>query len=96
MITRQITLPTPTNDQKTINQYAQNLLDQNWNKKDLIRLIGIGVANFQEPEKQLNLWDNRDYKKMANLEAALYKVKTKFGENAIYTGSNLKDNKTKS
>jgi len=86
VITRQITLPHPTDNPTEIYQQAEILLDQHWNRKDLIRLIGVGVANLHEPEQQLSLWDQKDYTKLAKLEAALYKVKSKYGDESISKG----------
>jgi DNA polymerase-4 len=91
IITRQITLSEPTDDMNAIYKNSEILLNQNWNKKDLIRLIGIGVANFHQPEQQLGLWDQRDYKKIAKLESALYQVKSKYGANSIFKGSKPPD-----
>jgi len=96
VISRQTTLPKPTDEHDTIYRHAMILLEQNWNKKDLIRLIGIGVANFQEPEKQLSLFEKRDYQKLGRLESAIYQVKTKFGADSIFKGNNLSENEKKS
>lgn len=94
-ISRQITLPENTNKKEIIFKYAEILLEQNWNKKDLIRLIGIGVANFHQPEQQLSLWEQKDYNRIAKLEAALYQVKSKYGNHSIFTGAKLENDEKK-
>lgn len=85
-ITRQTTLPAPTNDPATIANAAKKLFQENWNGKTPIRLIGVGISGLQPPSKQLSLWDTADYTKLAHLEAALYELKNRFGEDSISKG----------
>ncbi|MCB2179786.1 DNA polymerase IV [bacterium] len=93
-ITRQITLPAPTNDAATIADAAKKLFQENWNGKMPIRLIGVGVSGLQPPSKQLGLWDGADYTKLAHLEAALYKLKNRFGEDSISKGIHTHNEQT--
>ncbi len=85
-ITRQTTLPIPTDDPEIIYQQANSLFKENWNGKTPIRLIGVGISGLQPPSKQLSLWDKTDYTKLAHLEAAIHQVKSKFGEDSISKG----------
>ncbi len=85
-ITRQITLPEPVADETIILESAQKLLKHNWDGRTLIRLIGVGVSGLQPPRKQLSLWDKVDYNKMAQLEAAIHQVRTRYGEGVIHRG----------
>ena len=85
-ITRQMTLPSPTNDPDIIYQEASSLFKENWNGKTPIRLIGIGISQLQPPSKQLSLWDKTDYTKLAHLEAAIHQVRKKFGKDIIHKG----------
>ena len=86
-ITRQITLPEPVDDQAIILEHAQTLLKHNWDGKILIRLIGIGVSGLQPPNQQLSLWDKVDYTKMAQLEAAIHKVRSRYRGGCDPSGS---------
>ena len=47
-ITRQRTLPIPTSDAKVITLVACNLLHQELKPEQRFRLVGVGVASFQE------------------------------------------------
>jgi DNA polymerase-4 len=47
-ITRQRTLPTPTSDAEVITFVACNLLHQELKPEQRFRLVGVGVARFQE------------------------------------------------
>jgi DNA polymerase-4 len=85
-ITRQTTLPEPTNNPEIIFVTAYQLFKDNWNGKTPVRLIGVGVGHLQAPSRQLSLWDKTDYTKMAKIESALYEVKKRFGEDSITKG----------
>lgn len=86
-ITRQVTLPQPTADQSQILAAATELFNQNWNNRTPIRLIGVGVSGLQPPNRQLSLWDQVDYRKAAQLEAAIHQVRTRFGPQIIQKGA---------
>ena len=86
-ITRQTTLLEPTDDPQLIYNQARKIFLENWQEGQPIRLIGIGITNLQAPKIQLTMWDEVDYEKIAHLEAALYQVKSKFGENSISKGT---------
>jgi len=85
-ISRQVTLSPPTNDAEIIFEHAKTIFFQNWNRRTPIRLIGVGASGLHPPSKQLSLWDKVDYTKIAQLEAAIHQVKSKFGEQSIQKG----------
>lgn len=87
-ITRQVTLPAPTNDPKIIFEHALVLFHQNWRERFPVRLIGVGVSGLQAPSPQLSLWDaaKLDYEKMARLESAIQTVQNKFGPSSLQQG----------
>lgn len=85
-ITRQTTLQTPTSDANIIFETAYQLFSENWDRKTPVRLIGVGVAQLQQPSRQLSLWEKTDYNKMAKIESAIYKVQQRFGEGSITKG----------
>jgi DNA polymerase-4 len=95
-ISKQVTLPTPTDDDKVIAEAAMKLLDQNWKHNHPIRLIGVSVSGLCPPSKQLSFWDQvreKGKKRPDGLEAAIQKVKMRFGESSIYFGNEQKGSK---
>ncbi|MEK6222846.1 MAG: DNA polymerase IV, partial [Chloroflexota bacterium] len=60
-ITRQSTLPNPTNNAKKIYEEASNLLSIHWNNIRPVRLLGVGVSGFKNKKntEQLSLWDSQ-------------------------------------
>jgi DNA polymerase-4 len=85
-ITRQTTLPAPTNDAEMIFETAFLLFKENWDGKTPVRLVGVGVGHLQAPSRQLTMWDKTDYNKLAKIENAVYQVKKRFGEQSITKG----------
>ena len=85
-ITRQITLPHPTDKGDAIYMAALSLFRDNWKPGLPVRLLGVGVSGLNPPSRQLSLWDTMDYKKLAQLEAAIYEVKQRFGDASIQQG----------
>ncbi|MCC7119789.1 MAG: DNA polymerase IV [Anaerolineales bacterium] len=61
-LTRQLTLPTPTNDGAEIYQAAVKLLKAVRQSNQAVRLIGVGVSGIGAPIRQLGLWDLRQRK----------------------------------
>lgn len=58
--TRQLTLPTSTNDGEEIFQAALKLLKAFRKPNQAVRLIGVGVSGIGAPIRQLGLWDISD------------------------------------
>ena len=56
-ITRQYSMQNATNNHDTIFIIAKELLVKNINKKRPVRLIGIGIKDFQKGEHQLNIFN---------------------------------------
>jgi DNA polymerase IV len=86
-ITRQKTLP-PTYLTKDIYLTGVKLLDENWNNHRAVRLLGIGIGNFDDNEvTQISLFDigdlgNRDEKE-EKLEKAMDKIREKYGMDKV-------------
>jgi DNA polymerase-4 len=85
-ISRQVTLTEPLSSEKMICDAAIKLLNENWNRKHPIRLIGVGVSGLCLPSRQLSLWDQIDYEKLGRLESAINEVRQKFGDTSINMG----------
>ncbi len=85
-VTRQTTLPDPTDQADIIYQYAVELFQQNWKRGLPIRLIGLGISGLHPPSRQLSLWDSPNLQKQAKLQTVIDELKEKFGQESIYQG----------
>ncbi|HEX7379427.1 MAG TPA: DNA polymerase IV [Pirellulales bacterium] len=90
-ITRAETLPGPTNVTEEILRTAARLLtDRLPRRRLLVRLLGVGVSNFENPEQvQGLLFDNPVHERQSRLDAAADKLKERFGADALRRGSVL-------
>jgi DNA polymerase-4 len=61
-LTRQSTLPSPTNDDREIYASVKDLFNKTWIKGKPVRLLGVGVTGFDQPPRQLTLWDGSSKK----------------------------------
>jgi DNA polymerase-4 len=88
-ITRQFTLPQPTNIDQTIFQTGSELLQKAVTDNRLaIRLIGIGVSNLNEPGMQLSLMNGTE-QRLEKLNRAVDRIRDKYGFTAIQTGRTM-------
>lgn len=87
-ITRQVTLPEPTDQDNVIYAAAQQLFEQAWPKGKPVRLIGVGVSSLGAPMQQLGLWETPS-EKGQRLQDALDAVRDRFGRGAIKRASDL-------
>jgi DNA polymerase-4 len=84
-LTRQVTLPSTTNNDNEIAETALSLLHKIRKSGQPVRLIGVGVTGLGEPMRQLELWGS-DTEKERKLQEVLDELKEKFGENSIKRG----------
>jgi DNA polymerase-4 len=84
-LTRQVTLPQPTDQDEEIYRLALDLLGKVRAKGKAVRLIGVGVSGLGAPQRQMELW-GADSEKSRRLQEALDTVRAKFGEKAIRRG----------
>lgn len=90
--TRQTTLHGPTNQDIDIYQAALGLFEKAWVNGKRVRLIGVGVSNFEPVKRQLGLWDVRpEQSEPALLKDTLSKLRERFGDKAIRRGRDLKE-----
>ncbi|MBQ8003127.1 MAG: DNA polymerase IV [Clostridia bacterium] len=82
-ITRQMTIPHPTNHGGDLTKYAMELVKKNWNLSVGVRMIGISGSNLTEGSEQTSLFEAADEKKNEKLDAAIDAVRAKFGQKAI-------------
>lgn len=88
-ITRSQTQKQPTALDQAIFNVGSELLDKCLSqRRQPIRLIGIGVSNLVGPEKQLDMLDNSSLR-LAYLDRAIDQIRKKYGFRAIETGQTL-------
>jgi DNA polymerase-4 len=88
-LTRQATLTDPTNDDREIYTAVKELFNKTWKKGKPVRLLGVGMTQFDNPVKQLSLWDVPNTKD-ANLSTAVDDVRQRYGKDSIMRASVLK------
>jgi len=84
-LTRQVTLPQPTDQDEEILTTALDLLGRVRSSGKAVRLIGVGVSGLGTPVRQLALWGQED-EKSRRLQAALDQLHERFGDHAIQRG----------
>lgn len=91
-LSRQVTLPYPTNDDREIYSTVKELFHTIWQKGEPIRLLGVGVTHFSKRQTQLSLW-NATNTKNDKLLSAVDALRDRYGKNTIIRGSDLKTKK---
>jgi DNA polymerase-4 len=84
-LTRQATLPRPTDQGGEIAETALGLLRKVRGAGQPVRLIGVGVSGLGAPARQLGLWD-AGAEKQRRLQEVMDALKDKYGEQAIKKG----------
>ena len=84
-LTRQVTLPVPTDQDADIFEAARALLRKVREKRSPVRLLGVAVANLGPPTRQMELW-GQDSEKARKVQTALDALQEKFGKNVIDRG----------
>lgn len=87
-LTRQVTLPTATDQDEDIMRAAVALLRKIRGPGRAVRLIGVGVSGLTEPARQLDLFDG-DAEKQRRLQKALDELQSKYGDRLIRRGAGL-------
>jgi DNA polymerase IV len=88
--TFQATIPYTASDHVLL-QKATELFQKNYNRRVLIRLIGVKFSNLVSGFNQINLFEDTEEK--LNLYNALDKIRLRFGEKAIGKAVGLKEKK---
>jgi len=84
-LTRQATLPTPTDQDDEIYETALEILRKVRPAGKAVRLIGVGVSGLKAPLRQLSLW-GADDEKSRRLQDAVDSLREKYGNKAIQRG----------
>lgn len=89
-LTRQMPLAPPTNDDGVLFRVAKELLKKTWDRRQSIRLIGVGASNLGE-SVQDDLFEQPKNEKREKLLRAMDAVRTKRGKDKIIWGTALGD-----
>jgi len=81
--TRQVQIPYTAHDSILV-QHALDLFERLHERRQLVRLVGVKFSKLVQGQLQLNLFD--DTEKSARLLAAMDKIRTRFGKNAVAQG----------
>lgn len=84
-LTRQTTLPTPTDSEEEIWRAAVKLMKNVRNQNQAVRLIGVGVSGLGAPVRQLSLWDAGG-EKSRRLQDVIDRLQEKYGKQVIHKG----------
>lgn len=84
-LTRQTTLQNPTADPAIIAEAALQLFEKVWQNNKPVRLLGMGVSNFDAQPQQLDLWNPRVQKEL-RIQDTIVELKDRFGEQTIWRG----------
>lgn len=87
-ITRQKTLPSPSNLDDEIFETVIALFKENHTKGEPVRLIGVGVSKLGPPAHQLSLWDQDDQKEL-KLLTAVDELRGRYGKDIIKRAPHL-------
>ena len=85
-LTRQVTLPQPTDQDAEILAAARKLLKATWVDRRRVRLIGVGVSGLETPARQLELFNQEDDARARRLQDAIDNVREKYGRRSIRRG----------
>jgi DNA polymerase-4 len=88
--TRQSTLAEPTDSGPVIYTQALALFEAAWDRRRAVRLVGVGANNLEQPHRQLRLFEQED-QRQAQLDAALDRIRERFGDGAIQRASLLEE-----
>ena len=84
-LTRQVTLPTSTDNDDEIIKAALKLLHTVRKPNQAVRLIGVGVSGIGAPVRQLSLWDVGT-EKSRKLQEVVDQLQEKYGRDVIHKG----------
>jgi len=79
-------MPSATDDEETLIDYAWKLLSELWNPGAPVRLLGVSLRELapkKEWSGQLNLFSLRRQRRACDLHEALDTLRDRFGENVV-------------
>ncbi len=91
--TRDISLDEPTNLDSVIFANVVRLLENAWNGRQKIRLVGVRTSNLERGVFQRNLMDAAQHEKLDKALQAADKVRQKFGFDAVQLARSVESGK---
>ena len=89
-LTRQATLAESTDSGPVIYAQVLALFETTWDRRRAVRLVGVGTSNLEQPARQMRLFEQED-QRQAQLDAALDRIRGRFGSGAIQRASLLEE-----
>ena len=90
-LTRQVTMEVPTDLGRVVFDQVARLLEKAWDRRRKVRLIGVGVSKFEQPEeRQLSLFEEPGegkVEKLRRLRQTVDRIREKYGPEAIRRAS---------
>ncbi len=84
-LTRQSTLPQPTQSEEELARAALALLKAVRRPHQAVRLIGVGISGLGTPLRQLGLWDE-DAERSRRVQEVIDELHARFGRDSIQRG----------
>jgi DNA polymerase-4 len=84
-VTRQVTLPVPTDQGEEIYAAARELLVKVREPGQAVRLLGVGVSGLGKPARQMELW-GQEGEKARKVQSVLDELQEKFGKKIVKKG----------
>jgi DNA polymerase-4 len=92
-LTRQTTLPCPTDQNGIIYKTAAELFHKAWREeRHAVRLVGVGVSGLMPAQRQLSLWDSGMEKEHKLLEA-IDELRERYGQKIIQRAEEMEPRK---
>ncbi len=94
IISRQVTLKTPTASTREIYQAAMDVIRRSWDMRRPVRMLSLGCTNFASPGEavQISLFEDEAdgrHEKQMKLESAVDAIRTRFGPDVISFGRTM-------
>jgi DNA polymerase-4 len=95
-LSRQMSFQYPIREREPIFESAITLFENVWQPGKAVRLIGVGVANLQQPTRQMNLFDE-NLSSASNplpspdpeVQKVVEQLRQRYGEEVIIPASHL-------
>ncbi|HXW61071.1 MAG TPA: DNA polymerase IV [Candidatus Acidoferrales bacterium] len=92
-ITRNQTLAEPTDLDSVLLDRIGELLDRTWNRRAMLRLVGVALSSFSAGSGQLDLLDPGRREKLERLARTTDRLRDKFGFSKVQLASSLETHK---
>jgi DNA polymerase IV len=89
-ITRAKALREPTDLDSAILATTKQLFQQNWDRRQQVRLLGVALSQFEHAAPQLDLLDAGQRERLEKLARATDRLRDKFGFSKLQRGGSLR------